>query len=213
MPNLPERPYYLLHTLVGATDPGLDALIVTSAENRMPPYSEERPVPWSKIDMLLEAVPESPEGVTESLLLSRREVMATVSKPDPAVVYHHPYGLVLDGKIKECFDNDTGKVLQADGTYNSHVFDFTHPTTPDELLGDWYEDFTNAGSLTWNEAILSRGSEVIGAFRDPRLDTTHRAITDRGETPSEYDLFIDKVRRCGLEVLDITAKFGIYPKN
>ncbi|MDB5175871.1 MAG: hypothetical protein JWM81_729 [Candidatus Saccharibacteria bacterium] len=211
MLHVPERPYYLLHTLVGDIDPAMQKLCFTPEGEWAAPFSDQHPVPRRKIDLFLEAVPENPQGVTESMLLSRREVMTTVSKTNPAVTYHRPYGLILDGEIKECFDNDSGKVLQSDGTYNSHVFDFTNPIEPDGLLGPWYDEYTSARSLLWNEAVLKKGSKVIGAFRDPRLDTTHQAITGRGESPSEYDLFMDKVQKCGLGVLDITARFGIYP--
>ncbi len=201
MSELANKPYYLLHTLVGYRGDALGPIFYD--------HNREWP-PLRKMDVFLEAEPETPEGVTEAFGLDIREVMCTVSRRRPAVTYHSPYGLVLEGEVKACFDNDTGKSLQEDGTYSDNAFDFTHESTPEQLMGKWYKGFTRSSHFTWNEAILAKGSKVAGAFHDPRAKTMGLSVSDCRYPKVEYGQFLDKVQRCGLELLEITAKHGIY---
>ncbi len=196
-----EQPYYFLHTLVGNSGRAFGPLM--TRHNRAWP-------PLRKMETFLGADPESAEGASLALGLDLREVMCTVSRKSPAVTYHSPFGLVLEGSVKACFDNDTGKVLTEDGTYNDATFDFTHESTPDQLMGEWYEKFTHASRFTWNEVILEKNSKIIGAFHDPRIESMRVLISDCREPKLEYSRFMEKVQKCGLALLEITDKFSLH---
>jgi hypothetical protein len=175
---IPQQDYYFLRTLVG----------------------------YGKMEMFLRAEPDTPEGITEALQLDSREVMCTVSAPAPAVTYHSPFGLIFEGEVRACFDNDTGAVLQSDGTYNDHVFELTNPSTPEELMGDWYKNFIRRSDFFhWNEVILAKGSRVVGAFHDPRIERMDAHISACANPMEEYRRFMEKVQNCGLGLLDIIS--------
>lgn len=159
-----------------------------------------------KIDSFLSA-PDSGEGINRNLGLDLREIICTVSKTSPAVTYHRSFGLVIEGEVKAYFDNDTGKVLQEDGRYNDYLFEFTHQTTRQFLLGPWYEQFTGGNYFIWNEAILDKGSRVIGAFYDPQIDRDLMKFDYSHYQEREFDLFFDKAQKIGLPLIPISAKF------
>jgi hypothetical protein len=199
---LSDQPYYFLHTLVGARSRELGRMMISAGRSEQPLHH--------KVDLFLNASPETPEGVNLALGLDLREVMCTVSKRSPAVHYHDNYGLVMEGNVKACFDNDSGCDLQEDGTYSAPFFDFANSSSPEALMGDWYDEYeARKGSITWNEVILEKGSRVAGVFFDsdkPPLFPDYPKVTGRTEG-EEYDLFLEKARRCGLAVLHIQAKF------
>ncbi len=197
MSSIGEKPYYYLHTMVDT-----NAAVFSSI---MGQHGRERP-PIKKLDVFLSASDETPDGVSRAMGFDVREVLCTISKSNPAVTYHKPYGLVLDGVMKSCFDGDTGKVLKSDGEYDDHLFDFTNETTADHILGEWYDDYELKNRFTWNEALLAKGARVVGAFHDPRIETMRQI----GGTKEEYRQFIDKVGRCGLDLFQVTTKFGLF---
>lgn len=198
---IPVQPHYFLHTLVGATD--------NYFGERMSANGREWPLSPYKIDVVLDAQPESAEGITHALGLDIRQVMATVSKVSPATTYHNSYGLVLEGEAVGFYDNDSGKGLRLDGTYSDSLIGFTKPTTLDELTTEWYDKFVPSRQFTWNEVILAKGARVIGAFYDPRHNPGKLPTANGRPEAEEYEMFLDKIKRCSLKILEIEAKFGV----
>ncbi len=141
--------------------------------------------------------------------LDVREIICCVSKPDPAVVYHRPYGLILSGKIKAMFDNDSATSMLPDGTYNGlRPADFTNETDLQTLMTTWYDKFEEARAFTWNEAILRKGSKIVGAFHDPAFDPGRMQFAGMCTyKEQEYLKFLEKIDRLGLNLLEINAKF------
>lgn len=197
---LVERPYYFLHTFVGNQSMKHNEIMQKSGRTDW--------ARMNKIDAFLYA-PETPGGIEYALGLDLREVFCTVSKKSPAVTYHGNFGLVLDGAVKACFDNDSGRVLQDDGTYNDFVFSFTNRSTPEDLMGKWYDEYTKRGTFAWNEAILEKGSSVIGAFLDssgpPEFPEMMSEVNDAYTRGELYENFVSKIRRCGLAILEIES--------
>lgn len=195
-----SKPYYFLHTLIGSHDKSFYRQM-SARPNRPEHY---------KIFSFLNATPETPDGISYSMGLDLREVMCTVSKRVPAVSYHNNYGLILDGIVKKCFDNDSGCAVQEDGTYNNFCFDFTNKSTPDALVGEWYDNWLARDRPIWNEVVLAKGSRVIGAFHDPNRPPRFPDIRDESGLAygEKYDKFIDKVRRCGLALIEFESRFG-----
>lgn len=159
-----------------------------------------------KINTFLRA-PESPEGIEQALGLDLREVFCTVSRFDPAVTYHRPYGLVLTGQVRGYYDDDTGKVLQEDGEYSGGKYDFASEITKDELMNGWYEKFQRTERFIWNEAILAKGARVIAAFYDPKADATLESYDYSPFGCRERELFLEKAKKSGLSLVQIAAKF------
>lgn len=199
---LEQKPYYFLHTFVGSHSRTFGSLMMDAGRGWAAHY---------KIDTFLDTKEETADGLHHALGLDLREVMCTVSKPAPelAVTYHDNYGLVLEGAVKACFDNDSGCALQANGTYNDFVFRFTNPSTPQDLMEKWYDGFTAETNFTWNEVVLHKGARVAGFFYDPNKppsfpDPPNVTGRKRGE---DYEQILQKAQRCGLAALHINAKF------
>lgn len=153
---------------------------------------------------------DSVQEVEKSLGLDIREIMCCVSKVDPAVVYHRPFGLILSGKPKVFFDNDSGNVMLPDGTYNSKPYysSTTKQVSLDTLLTSWYDTFSKRnGRSRWNEAILNKGSKIIGAFHDPNYDFEMMSFA-YGSTfqEKEYCKFLEKIDQLCLNLIEINAK-------
>lgn len=145
----------------------------------------------------------------KSLGLDVREVMCCASKTNPAVTYHRPYGLILFGDVKVMFDNDSGIIMLPDGTYPSEPhYDFAHEVDLQTLMNKWYDHFSESSNFIWNEVILRRGSKVIGAFHDTSFDPESlRSAGDCTFKEQEYAKFLEKVKRLGLDLLQVNAKF------
>lgn len=201
MELLKSRPYYFLHTLIGTHSREFGRIMLAAGRSDFPELY--------KIESFLNSEDDTPQGVADYMGLDLREIMCTVSRPSPSVNYHRRYGLVLDGNVRVCYDNDSGAGLQEDGTYNDHMFEFTSETTPDELMGEWYDEYKKAVKFTWNEVVLEKGAEVIGVFYDPKktLRFPESRTESRRTQQEEFELFLDKAERCGLPVLHIDAKF------
>ncbi|MBI2124253.1 hypothetical protein HYT92_00520 [Candidatus Pacearchaeota archaeon] len=147
----------------------------------------------------------------KSLGLDVREVMCCASKISPAVIYHRPYGLILSGEVKVMFDNDSGVVMLPDGTYDSEPhFDFTHKADLQTLMTKWYDEFKKSPVFTWNEVILKRNSKIIGAFHDPSFNPESLMFAYLCTfKEQEYAKFLEKVKKLGLGLLEINAKFKL----
>ncbi len=144
-----------------------------------------------------------------SLGLDVREVMCCVSKIDPAVAYHRPYGLILSGEVKMMFDNDSGIMMLPDGTYPCESgHDFAHEADLQTLMTTWYDGFSKSPYFIWNEVILKRNSKIVGAFHDSSFDPESlRYAGDCAFKEQEYPRFLDKVKQLQLSLLDVSARF------
>ncbi len=192
-----QESHYFFRTLIGTNPEVFYDIMKRSGRGRIGPW---------QIENFLDA-PDSLEGINLALGLDLREVMCTVSKRSPAVTYHRPFGLILEGNIKSFYDNDSGKRLLENGMYNNFIFDFTREVGLNYLLTQWYLTFENAQRFIWNEGILEKGSRVIGAFFDPNIDQKKMDYRYSPYAEPEFDSFIKKAKSSGLELLEISAKF------
>jgi len=82
--------------------------------------------------------------------LDIREVMCCVSKINPAVTYHNPFGLILTGKIKCVFDGDSGLIMNADGTYTlKNHYKSANKTNIKRIMNWGYKNFENSKKFDW----------------------------------------------------------------
>ncbi|MBT3397733.1 hypothetical protein HOA55_02895 [archaeon] len=150
----------------------------------------------------------SVEELEESLGLDVREIMCCISKTDPAVFYHRPYGLILSGEVKVMFDNDSGLSMMPDGTYpHESKYDFVRESDLQTLMTSWYSKFPESGQFIWNEAVLGKNSKIVGAFHDPSFDpNSMRCAGSCTLKEQEYPKFLEKVKRVGLRLREIAVK-------
>lgn len=140
--------------------------------------------------------------------LDIREIICCASKIKPAVTFHRPYGLILSGDIKAMFDNDSGIIMSPNGTYllEDH-YNFAHKTDLQTLMTEWYDKFSQSSTFMFNEVILKKGSKIVGAFHDSSINPEKRYTGYSTFEKQEYSLFLEKIDKLGLELVQINAKF------
>ena len=72
----------------------------------------------------------------------------------------------------------------------------------------FYKRFEKSQTRIWNEAVLKKGSKIIGAFHDPSFDPEHmRFMGDCTYKNKEYGKFLEKVKQLDLPLMEVNAKF------
>ena len=144
----------------------------------------------------------------KSLGLDIREVMCCASKASPAVVYHRPYGLILEGETKVMFNDDSGVFMLPDGTYTQSPLGFTKEIDLQTLMTEWYNRFERSPNFVFNEAVLKKGAKIVGAFHDPSFDPESLMyVSQCSFGVQEPAAFLEKVERLSLDLVTIDAKF------
>ena len=193
------RPLYLLHTLLKSFPPELTRYLTGLGHVIIP----------RKTDNVLRGG-DSIADIEVALALAHREIICTLSRaPDDAIYYHAEYGLVLDGEVRTCYDNDSGWTYADNGRYERPPLRPYANEITLEALADNYDKLHPHGATNWNEVILHPGARVVGAFVD-RGDYAYM-LPDMKEA---LDLFLEKCEAVGLPILEVRSRlFGMRAKT
>ncbi len=193
------KDYYLLYSLVGNYDK--EFIDLMQKNNRHVDYEKF-------VNFYISG--RNREKTEKGLGLDINEIMCCISKKDPAVIYHIPYGLILSGEIKTIFDNDSGLRRLENGTYPTEpYYNFTNKVSLENIMTTWYDHFEKSSTLNWNEAILKKGAKIIGAFHDPSFNSKILRNNKALFKDSEYQRFIEKIIELKLDLIEIKAKYII----
>ncbi|EKD93948.1 MAG: hypothetical protein ACD_28C00020G0010 [uncultured bacterium] len=152
--------------------------------------------------------PDSRGEMEEYLGLPHREIICTLSKTRNAVSYHLPYGLVLSGEVRICFNGDSGLHLSAQGNYEGQPFEFTREVTVPDLAHAYAEKYRETvKAFTWDEVVLKPGSSIVGAFHDPIVSQIQYRQGVLQAPEHEYSEFMEKCKKLGLPILEVEAKY------
>lgn len=194
--------FYFLHTLTGEyTSRHFDILMA---------HFGEWDKGWShwKTENFIEG-PDTAEGMALHMGLAFREVMCTLSRVRNAVSYHLPYGLILEGEVARCFDDDSGLYLGADGVYEGDVLAATTEVSLANLAANYDKSFgSRVSKRKWNEVVLKKGAKIVGAFHDPGMSPLWHKQSGDLAPEDEYRQVMKKCRALGLKVLEIEAKWS-----
>jgi len=141
-------------------------------------------------------------SVENRLGLAHREIMCTLSTKETAVYYHAPFGLIIDGEVRICYDNDSGLQYNEHGEYTGAPFHFTHETGI-QAIADNYDKIHPVNVFKWTEVILRPGARIIGAFIDKE-----RALLCSQEEEENVKRFLDRSNHLNLPLLEVQRRTG-----
>lgn len=58
-----------------------------------------------------------------------------------------------------------------------------------------------------DEVILKKGSKIIGAFHDPNMRKNFIGSGSITYREKEYSMFLEKIKKLGLDLIEINARF------